>query len=225
MALFKRRSKGATAALSTTLPGLSGEARRFFQALVRHHQRTLDLLTLQGAEPAATWNQVSTVAIAHDNQVKLALRDVGSRVNLLAPEVQRAIAAALEQFAGRLGVRGTLVQAWGTAKALNERFEASWQPGGKRFWWQEMPVGFACILHPAAEGQPVVDGILIFDHQRFEFTPAVDTEPQSSWTKSKVRKTEKVDPTTAVLHLDPATGWGRADIASRTILPDGFFAA
>jgi hypothetical protein len=86
-------------------------------------------------------------------------------------------------------------------------------------------VAFACILHPAAEGMPVVDGVLLFDHERFEFTPSLDSLPQTGWKKAQVRRAEKADHRSGALHLDPSTGWARADIANRhNAMPEDLFA-
>ncbi|MFD7447089.1 hypothetical protein [Streptomyces sp. NPDC059909] len=118
MALFRRRGPETSTRLSTYLPGANSEARRFFRTLVQHHQNSVDLRAAQGAGPEATWARVGLVAGLHDSDVRRTLRDVGPRTDVLRPDIQRAIAVALDQFAGVLGVRGTLVQAWGTAIAL-----------------------------------------------------------------------------------------------------------
>ncbi|EFE79543.1 hypothetical protein K7395_00080 [Streptomyces filamentosus] len=223
MAFFKRRKEQA--AFNASLPGLGGEARRFYRALVDTHQDSARLLLAQGVESSATWSMVNTVARTHAVGVKRTAAKAGPRLDLLDPEVQRAITAGLDQFAACLGLRGSLVQAWGAAKAVNERFQAGWQPGRTALWWQETPVAFACSLQPAAEGRPVVDGLLLFDHQQFEFTPSLETQPQAGWKKSQVRKAEKVDyPRAGVLHLDPTTGWACADVANeQNAMPDDLF--
>lgn len=172
----------------------------------------------------ATWSLVDTVAVVHDNGVKRAAAAVGTRFDALDPEVQRAIRAALDQLAARFGLRGSLVQTWGVARAFNEEFKARSRPGSAALWWRQMPVAFACILYPVGEGQPVVDGVLLFDHEEFEFTPSLDELPRAGWKKAQVRKAEKVDPSSGVLYLDRSTGWDRADVANRQgALPDDLF--
>ncbi|MBT2439931.1 hypothetical protein J7E93_07310 [Streptomyces sp. ISL-36] len=201
---------------------MSRETRRFLRKLVEHHQNSVTLLAAQGAGPEATWDQVERTAALHDGAVRRTLRDLGPRADMLQPEIQRAITVALDQFAGALGVRGTLVQAWGTAIAMNKETQAGSPADRRVFWWKDRPIAFACILHPAAEGQPLVDGLLLYDGLRYQFTPALETLEQTSWDKCQVRAEDRA-PMTAVLHLDPSTGRRRADIACRTVVSDGFF--
>ncbi|MBT2368884.1 hypothetical protein J7E88_27090 [Streptomyces sp. ISL-10] len=208
--------------MSTGLPGASGETRRFFRKLVEHHQDSVGLLAAQGAVPAATWDRVERTAALHDGAVRRTLRDLGPRADVLRPEMQGGITVALDQFAAALGVRGTVVQAWGTAIAMNKETQAGSPADRRVFWWKDRPIAFACILHPAADGQPLVDGLLLYGGGQYRFTPALETQEQTSWDKSKVRAEDR-DPMTAVLHLDPSTGWRRADIACRTVVIDGFF--
>lgn len=222
MAFFKRRKNQTV--FSTSLPGLVGEGRRFYRALVGTHEASARLLSAQGVGGEATWRLVDTVATVHDNGVKRAASAVGPRLDVLDPEVQRAIGAALDQLAARFGLRGGLVQAWGVAGAFNEEFRARSRPGAAALWWRHEPVAFACILHPVGEGMPVVDGLLLFDHEQFEFTPSLDELPQAGWKKAQVRKAEKADHSSGVLYLDRSTGWARADVANRqNALPDDLF--
>ncbi|GGT54686.1 hypothetical protein GCM10010271_68190 [Streptomyces kurssanovii] len=201
---------------------MSRETRRFFRKLVEHHQDSVSLLAAQGAGPEATWDRVERTAALHDGAVRRTLRDLGPRTDVLHPEMQRAITVALDRFAGALGVRGTLVQAWGTAIAMNNETQAGSPAERRILWWKDRPIAFACILHPAADGQPLVDGLLLHAGGQYQFTPALESQERASWDKSNVRAEDR-DPMTAVLHLDPSTGWRRADIACRTVLIDGFF--
>ncbi|MFD7447033.1 hypothetical protein [Streptomyces sp. NPDC059909] len=105
---------------------------------------------------------------------------------------------------------------------MNEETRAGSPADRRALWWRNRPVAFACILHPAADGLPLVDGLLLYDGREYRFTPALDSQEQTSWDTSQVRA-EDLDLTTAVLHLDPSTGWHRADIACRTVVIDGFF--
>ncbi|WP_405575603.1 hypothetical protein OG317_36780 [Streptomyces sp. NBC_01167] len=73
-----------------------------------------------------------------------------------------------------------------------------------------------------ADGQPLVDALLLYGGGPYQFTPALQTQKQTSWDKSMVRAEDR-DPMTAVLHLDPSIGWRRADIACRTVVIAGFF--
>ncbi len=188
------------------------------------HEASARLLSAQGLGGDATWSLVDTVAVVHDNGVKRAALAVGPRLDVLDPEVQRAIRAALDQLAARFGLRGSLVQAWGVARAFNEEFKARSLPGPAALWWRQTPVAFACILHPVGEGLPVVDGVLLFDHEEFEFTPSLDELPWAGWKKAQVRKAERADTSSGVLYLDRSTGWDRADVANRhNALPDDLF--
>ncbi|MFP1629965.1 hypothetical protein ACLB9X_33605 [Streptomyces sp. 5K101] len=105
---------------------------------------------------------------------------------------------------------------------MNKETRAGSPADRRILWWKDRPIAFACILHPAADGQPLVDGLLLYGGGQYQFTPALETREQTSWDKSKVRAEDR-DPMTAVLHLDPSTGWRRADIACRTVVIDGFF--
>ncbi|WP_239015046.1 hypothetical protein [Streptomyces sp. CdTB01] len=107
MAFFKRR-KGQDA-FSASLPGLGGEAGRFFRALIDTHADSARLLLAQGVGSSATWDLIDTVAVVHDNGVKRAAAKAKPRLDVLDPEVQRAVQAGLDQLAAVLGVRGSLV--------------------------------------------------------------------------------------------------------------------
>ncbi|WCD87831.1 hypothetical protein KPP03845_104232 [Streptomyces xanthophaeus] len=214
MALFSRR-KSTGPDWITDLPGRRRTTRRFYQALVRRH---LDVLRTTQIAPAATWEQVAYVAIVHNNSVPIAGRNAGG-VDLLDAEIQEAIRTALDQFAAQHGVRGSLVRAWGTAKLLNERIASGWERSSTVIgWWQERPIAFACILHPIKEGEPLIDGLLIFDHAVYEFTPDSERLPQVHWSRMQVREAEEPVRGATTLHLDAATGYARADIASDAVI-------
>ncbi|MGW2425581.1 hypothetical protein ACWC0C_41160 [Streptomyces sp. NPDC001709] len=170
---------------------------------------------------AGTWDGVRQLAQLHDTRVKQAAFDVRG-VDMLSPEVQAAIGIGLNQFAEYYGVRGSLVRAWGVTEILNKRFEAAWQPSERnRFqwqWWTEQTIAFACILHPANEGEPVIDGMLLFDHVTYEFTPDSEFQEQVHWDRRQVRDVDEPANGATVLHLAPATGYSHADIASTTLI-------
>ncbi|MER6428434.1 hypothetical protein ABT272_11880 [Streptomyces sp900105245] len=140
------------------------------------------------------------------------------RVDVTHPEVQETLRIALDQYAAHYNVRGGLVRAWGAAKAFNERFSSDWQRSEQYRigWWEERPIAFACILHPTKAGAPVVDGILLFDHVVYEFTPDASSQPQVHWNRSQVREVEQPQRGATALHLDPTTGYSRADVAGST---------
>ncbi|MGW4854795.1 hypothetical protein ACWEPZ_26570 [Streptomyces sp. NPDC004288] len=217
MALFRRRKNDGPDWV-TDLPGASRIERKFHQALIRQYLGAMKIAQLQGAQlvQPGTWEGVATLAQLHNVNVKGAVRDTPG-VDLLRPGVQSAIGIALDQFAGHYGVRGSLVRAWGTADALNRRFETAWHPSElNRFdWWADQSVAFACILHPLEEGAPVIDGLLLFDHTTYEFTPDSEAQEQVLWDRSKVSNVEDPVNRATVLHLDRAVGYSRADIASK----------
>ncbi|QDN85521.1 hypothetical protein FNV62_06425 [Streptomyces sp. RLB3-17] len=216
MALFRRRTSDGPDWI-TDLPGKSRTTRKFFQALVQEYlywiQRSQGV-TITSA-PAGTWGQVDWLALAHKGCMNRVGRTIRG-VNILAPEIQDAIRIATDQFAAHHGVRGSLVRVWAFAKPLNERFASGWQRSElfRIAWWEERPVAFACILHPAKEGEPLIDGVLIFDHVTYEFTPDAESQPQVVWHRRQVRDAEEPHLGATVLHLNRSTGYSRADIAS-----------
>ncbi|MGI5138778.1 hypothetical protein [Streptomyces sp. CA-106110] len=222
MGLFRRRGNDGPDWI-TDLPGASRATRRFYQELIREYLVRVRSFEAAGHTPgpAGTWDLVGDIASLHNSAVRVAEHRTG-RVDVMHPEVQEALRIALDQYAAHYNVRGGLVRAWGVAKAFNERFASRWQRSEQYRigWWEERPIAFACILHPTEEGEPVIDGILLFDHVGYEFTPDADTQPQVCWNRSQVREAEKPERGATALRLDPTTGYSRADIAgsARVIL-------
>lgn len=217
MALFRRRRHEGPDWV-TDLPGASRTSRRFYQALIQQYLNVIKMHSATGSlVKAGTWDGVDMLAHLHDTKVKQAAFDVRG-VDMMSPEVQAALRVGLNQFAEHYGVRGSLVRAWGAAKAFNQGFESEWQPSERnRFnWWAEQTIAFACILHPAKEGEPVVDGILLFDHVMYEFTPDSESQDQVRWGRRQVHDVDEPVSGATVLHLDQATGYSHADIASKT---------
>lgn len=216
MALFRRRTSDGPDWI-TDLPGKSRTTRKFFQALV--HEYLYEIQRSQGVSvtsaPEGTWGQVSWLALSHNSCVNRVGRKMRG-LNMFDPEIQDAIRIAMDQFAAYCGVRGSLIRAWAFAKPLNERFASDWRRSElfRIAWWEERPIAFACILHPAKEGEPLIDGVLIFDHVTYEFTPDAEAEPQVVWHRRQVRDAEEPHLSATVLHLDRSTGNSHADIAS-----------
>ncbi|MGW4983662.1 hypothetical protein [Streptomyces mirabilis] len=214
VALFRRRSSDGPDWV-TDLPGASRAERRFYQTVIKGY---LDMITVTGGVrlgQAGTWDEVQTLAIVHNNKVKQAAFDHRG-VDITSPAVQAGLRIGLDQFAARYGVRGSLVRAWGFADAFNRGFKAQWQPSDRNrvYWWAEQPISFACILHPAKEGEALVDGLLLYDHVTYEFTPDSEHQEQVRWSRQQVHDVDEPMGNATTLHLDLATGYSRADIAS-----------
>ncbi|MFF4547272.1 hypothetical protein ACFY1J_24100 [Streptomyces sp. NPDC001406] len=223
MALFRRRTNDGPDWI-TDLPGKSRSTRKFFQALVQEY--LYGIQRLQGSSVATpstgSWSQVERLAIEHNGCLNRVGRKIRG-VNVLDPEIMDAIRIAMDQFAAYYGVRGSLIRVWAFTKPFNERFASGWQPSELfRFaWWEERPIAFACILHPIQEGEPLIDGLLVFDHVKYEFTPDAKAEPQVVWGRRQVREAEEPKLGATVLHLNRSTGYSHADIASSVIVPWG----
>lgn len=215
MALFRRRKHDGPDWI-TDLPDASRASRMFYQALIRRYLGVMKQYSSAGSlVQGGAWDGVRTLAQLHDVTVKHAARDVRG-VDIMSPEVQAGLRIGLDQFAEYYGVRGSLVRAWGLATAFNERFESEWQPSKPhRFWWAEQTVAFACVIHPSKEGEPVVDGLLLFDHVAYVFTPDCEPQEQVRWSRRQVRDADEPTRGATVLHLDPTIGYSQADIASK----------
>ncbi|MGW3209056.1 hypothetical protein [Streptomyces sp. NPDC001135] len=220
MVLFRRRTNDGPDWI-TDLPGKSRTTRKFFKALVQEY--LFEIQRWQRGRktwpPVGTWSQVEDLAYAHNSCVKRVERTMRG-LNIHDPEIQDAICIAMDQYAAYYGVRGSLIRVWGRAKPFNERFASDWQRSElfRIAWWEERPIAFTCILHRIKESEPLIDGLLIFDHVTYEFTPEAATQPQVVWRRRQVREAEEPSLGATVLHLDRSTGYSRADIASSTPL-------
>jgi hypothetical protein len=165
--------------------------RSLIQALVREYERTLGNpdFKIKRAEDSL-WTAVSSATFWHNQAMKLALRVVPRAERHLAePAFQAAINRALDQFAERFGIQGGIVSAWGAAQLINQRAEGQWVRKERRFWWDDLPLSYACLLVPR-DSAIAVPGILLAEDARFYFTPHADHVAEFAFASDEVESAE-----------------------------------
>jgi hypothetical protein len=160
------------------------------QALVREYERVLGNpdFTIKRAE-YSLWTAVSSAALWHNQAMKLALRAVPrAEIHLAEPAFQSAINRALDLFAERFGIQGGLVSAWGTVQLFNQRTQSQWVRKERGFWWDDLPLFYACLLTP--RDADAVPGILLAEDGEFSFTPHADHLAEFAFVSDEVDSAE-----------------------------------
>jgi hypothetical protein len=219
MVLFKR-NRGEGARTSNVGLGWNGEGepkpvKALIQALVVEYERILtnpDIKITRSED--SLWAAVPRAARWHNQAMKLALRTAPRAERRLAePMFQAAIVRALDQFAGVFGLPGGLISAWGTAELFNRRTQARWMRSEQRFWWDESPLYYSCLVESRKTTDRVA-GLLLVDGGNFSFTPSLDQHPDFAFVSDQVESAEFNGEIGAMLYFKSDVPWLRAEFAA-----------
>jgi hypothetical protein len=161
------------------------------------------------------WAAVDLATLGHNIAMKRALRAVlRAEPYLVQPLAQLAIQRALDQFAAAFGVQGALVSCWGTARLINEKTRGQWVRKPRGFWWDELPLTFACLLTPRGPVGVAAAGLLVATDSRFSFTPHADDVSDFVFTSDQVESAEWGEQVGGTLRFKSDSLWERAEFSA-----------
>lgn len=227
MGLFRRTRKientrGAVVRLEWRGEGEREPVRSLIRALVAEHEAALSHPQADLVHATRSfWRAVADATVWHNSAMKRALRSVPrAELYLTHPAAQQAIRRAIDQFADRFGVDAAAVGCWGSAELMNKETRGRWRPTPKGFWWDDLPLAFACLLTPSDSPHSSLAGLLAAADREFIFTPYADDVPQLIFTSEQLASAAAEDPSAGgVLTFKPGGQWSHARFAAPGPLP------
>ncbi|WP_314249926.1 hypothetical protein [Streptomyces sp. DSM 40907] len=220
MGIFTR-SQARKFGMQTDWPSTNPDVRRYYEALVEAHARRIAQMPNMGADSDQSWYWVTVIAKLHKDATDDAAYRFRERSKL---EMARARKAAAKQLGSMFRIRGTLIESWRLADRINiMRIGVSTGLPISDKW----KYAFACTLHSATPQSPSMDGVLqyMWPEHNFQRVRVEDGEEiEAIWRAEDVISVEGDRYEGFVLHLDPATGWSKAEVCGRAgDFTQGFF--